>query len=109
MSVLRRSILPFLVGVAVFIGQSVATFLGMQAGAHGAEPPWLMPLWYLVFLPSTVFDTLFRAVTGQTPGQVFGPFTADVYLGVGLNAAVWGMVAAIATLVIQRHLTRRCS
>ncbi len=69
----------------------------------------LAPFWFILFLPSTVFDFFVRAVTGGSPVQVFGAYTADVYLGFGLNAVGWALVTGVLCFVIQKRLTKRCS
>ena len=105
----RRWLLPSGVALAVLVGQPLATFGVMQATAHRPDPVWLAPVWSLLFLPSTIFDFFVRATTGQSSLQFFGPFIADVFLGFGVNAVVWSLIAALASLAIQQHLTRRCS
>ena len=105
---LRRSLLPCSVALAGLVTQPVPTLLVMQASAHRQNPfVWVLaPFWFVLFLPSLVFDFFVRVFTGRSPVQVFGAYTADVYLGFGLNAVGWALIAGLICVIVQKRLTR---
>jgi hypothetical protein len=109
--ILYRSLLPVGVALVVLVGQPVATLLIMQGTVHRQDTSvrLLEPLWFILFLPSVVFDFFVRAFTGSSPGQVFGAYAADVYLGFGLNAVGWALIAGVICVIVQKRLARRSS
>ena len=107
---LRRSLLPLAVIVIVLVGQPVATLLVIAEGAHHPER-WtvLASFLYILWLPSTVLELCVRAVTERSTVELFGAYAAHMYLGFGLNAFGWALLAGVVCVAIQRRLTRRCS
>jgi hypothetical protein len=106
----RDVFVPLVVAFAVLAGQPIATMFVMQASAHRHDMPVILStLWFVLFLPSEVFDRLVRSLTGSSPVQVFGAFTADVLLGFGLNAVVWALVSGSFCFIVQKRLTNRWS
>jgi hypothetical protein len=106
---LRRYLLPLVVALIVLIGQPMATLFVIQASVHRETPPALEPVWFILFLPSTIVHRFVYFITGMSLVQVFGAFTADVLLGFGLDAVVWALIAGLLCAIIQKRLTTRSS
>ena len=109
-SILRRLLSPLAVGLAVLVGQPLATFAVIQAAADRADMPrWLTVIWYVLFLPSTFLHFIIRAVTHKSPVHFFGSRGAEINFALLLDAFVWASVGFFVCLAIQKHLTKRSS
>jgi hypothetical protein len=107
---LRRALLPLVAALVTLIVQPAASMVVLWAGAHHSERDIIVvPVWFILCFPSIVFGFFVRAVTSKPTVQVFGAHVADVYLGMGLNAVGWALVAGVVCFLIRKRLTRRCS
>ena len=109
-SVWRHLLSPLSVGLAVLVGQPLATFGVIQATAdHPDMPRWLAAIWYALFLPSTCLHFIIRGMTGKSPDHFFGGRAAEISFAFLLDAIVWALVGFFICLAIQKYLTMRWS
>ncbi len=102
--------------IVVLIAQPVLCLLLGIALRQGRWSPSRETFFYALFFPSTVFDSLVRALTHKPPVIMLGAFTADIVFGFLLNAVVWSILVGALWLGISalwrwttKHLTKRSS